>query len=75
MAINGCELDGIRSRANKGTATSQDCSDLLEYMKVNLTPEKFSDKIECAVERAIEGAISQTGIVNAVIMAIRELKL
>ncbi len=75
MAINGCELDAIRSRVAKGTATNQDCCDVLEYMRINLTPENFSNKIEGAVERAIEGAISQTRIVTAVEHAVRQLKI
>jgi len=75
MAINKCELDAIRSRANVGMATSQDCCNLLEYMRVALTPEQLSNKIECAVSRAIEGAISESAIVRAVEMAVRDLKI
>jgi hypothetical protein len=74
MAINKCELGAIKSRAEKGRATSRDCCDLLEYMRVALTPEQLSDKIECAVSRAIEGAISEGAIIRAVERAVRDLK-
>lgn len=51
MPINKCELQAIKSRVNAGVATNKDCFDLLEYMQIELTPEKYSDKIECAVSR------------------------
>ena len=74
MAINKCELDAIRHKANHGMATSQDCCDLLEYMDDDLTHCDFQEKITEAVERAIEDAVDTTRVVQAVEDAVRALK-
>lgn len=66
MAINKCEIDAIRSRASSGSATSQDCSDLLSVLDDSYNTEAVTSKIEQIVERAIEGCISQSRIVSAV---------
>ncbi len=72
MAINKCEIDGIRSRANSGQATNQDCNDLLSVLDDSYNTEAVISKIEEIVERALEDAISQSAIVNAVERALED---
>lgn len=74
MAINGCELDAIRSRAERGEATNQDCCDLLQYMSENVEDGDFTDKVEEVVDRAIKDTIDQSSIVRAVELAVAKLK-
>ena len=74
MTINLIEVEAIRSRADKDTATAKDCRDLLDYMDASMESEDFVDRVEVAVEEAIEKAIDQNHIVNAVQTAIARLK-
>lgn len=74
MPINLIEVGAIRTRADKDTATAKDCRDLLDYMDASMESEDFVDSISATVESAIERAIDQNHIVNAVQTAIARLK-
>ncbi len=72
MTINKIGVADIRSRAEKATATNQDCMDLLDYMDSSTESADFMDEITEAVERSIEDASGN--ISRAVERAIMNLR-
>lgn len=73
MAINAIELGNIRHRAENCHATNADCLALLGLIDEGVDIDGFTEAISCAVESAIEGAISQSRIVDAVERAVRKV--
>ena len=49
--VNDIAVDGIRSRAASGTATSQDCADLLEWIEENV---EENDELQARIEELEE---------------------
>ena len=61
--MNTCQMDDIRSRAERGTASSQDCLDLLKYMDDSI-PVDFSvdvlEGVQQAISQHLDSSISST---------------
>lgn len=71
MTINKIKIDAIKSRVAHASATNQDCADLLTYIDENISDEKFTEKVQEIVGRAIENSIDENAICDAVKRAIR----
>ena len=72
--INKIEVDAIRSRAEKGDATSDDCLNVLRYFDDSVQTADFTNEVIAAVEGAIESSISQSSIVRSVEDAVARLR-
>ena len=61
--MNTCQMDDIRSRAEHGTASSQDCLDLLKYIDGSI-PVDFSvdvlEGVQQTISQHLDGTISST---------------
>ncbi len=61
--MNTCQMDGIRSKAERGIADSQDCLDLLKYIDDSI-PVDFSvdvlEGVQQAISQHLDGDISST---------------
>lgn len=70
MTVNTCQMDDIRSKAEHGTADSQDCLDLLKYIDESI-PVDFSvdvlEGVQQAISQHLDGDIS-----SAVDSAVRD---
>lgn len=74
MAINKCDIDGIKHRTENCQASNKDCADLLDYIDNNISSSDFMEKVIVGVECAIEGAVDTRRVVRAVEAAIMALK-
>ena len=76
MVINKIRLDEIRSNADRGIATTEDATELLEYIDSNIDSNvesaDFQDQVLATIEQTLENKTRDIG--NAVQLAILKLK-